>query len=306
VELLGALERPAFGIAPAHPLKIILVQAENDDGEIAEARDGISAGMQLTVEEKDIVGSNIKVVHEDTLAGTKFFEMLDAVLVEHPVDLIIIDPALAYLDGDTSSQRDVSQFLRRGLNPLLRRHECGALVVHHTNKPSQDKQKNGWQAGDYAYAGSGSAEWANWARAVIMLGSKGDHRRFDLVLGKRGNRAGWKNRDEGARFMAHLEHSKLEGQIHWRELTDEEYEQADKTDKPAPKQLLQWVPEGRSISKGALVSKAQQAGIGIQKTKGFIAQLVQNGELHEWEIPRKGTRPEIHLARYPQPPTGYE
>ena len=36
--------RPLFGIVPARPLKSLLIQAENDEGDLAEMRDGVIAG----------------------------------------------------------------------------------------------------------------------------------------------------------------------------------------------------------------------------------------------------------------------
>lgn len=44
-KILWALGRPAFGIVPARPLKSLLIQAENDDGDLAEMRDGVIKGL---------------------------------------------------------------------------------------------------------------------------------------------------------------------------------------------------------------------------------------------------------------------
>src|SRR5690606_9338653 len=116
-------------------------------------------------------------------------------LKAHRPDLLWIDPALAYLGAEASSQKDVSAFLRNMLNPLLHRHQCGCVVVHHTNKPSSGKEKPNWSAGDLAYLGSGSIEWANWARAVMALRSVGSQSVFELCAAKRGGRLRWKAAD---------------------------------------------------------------------------------------------------------------
>ena len=50
--ILWAIGRACFGITPTRPLKSLLIQAENDDGDLAEMRDGVIAGMDLTDEEK--------------------------------------------------------------------------------------------------------------------------------------------------------------------------------------------------------------------------------------------------------------
>ena len=65
--------------------------------------------------------------------------------------------------------------------------------------------------------------------------------------------------------------------------------------------ILPLVPREGSISKAALISSARAIGIGMNKAKGFIAELIHEGALHEWKISRSGTRPEIHLAVTPQP-----
>src|SRR5205807_1283581 len=40
-----AAGRECFGIEPVRPLKSLLIQAENDDGDLSEMRDGVSAGL---------------------------------------------------------------------------------------------------------------------------------------------------------------------------------------------------------------------------------------------------------------------
>ncbi|MGN6643491.1 MAG: AAA family ATPase, partial [Verrucomicrobiota bacterium] len=190
--VLWALGKPCMGITPARPLKSLIVQAENDDGDLAEMRDGVYAGLNLTAKEQEIAGSNIQIVREDERAGIAFLiQVVRPLLAEHRPDLLWIDPALSFLGGDTSSQKDVGAFLRNGLNPLLREFNCGCVIVHHTNKPPSGKEKPSWQAGDFAYLGSGSAEWANHARAVLAIRSVGSREVYELQAGKRGARLGW-------------------------------------------------------------------------------------------------------------------
>ena len=86
-------------------------------------------------------------------------------------DLIWIDPLLSFLGGDAGRQEVVSPWLRNHLNPILHRYAVGCVLIHHVNKPASGKEKSTWQAGDLAYLGSGSAELANWPRAVIAIRS---------------------------------------------------------------------------------------------------------------------------------------
>ena len=150
--------------------------------------------------------------------------MLDQLLEQDAADLVIADPALAYIGGDASSQRDVSPFLRNMLNPVIHKHRVGFILVHHVNKPASGEQKPQWLAGDYAYLGAGSAEFANWARAVIAIRSIGSDEVFELLLAKRGRRAGWLDdlgRPTNSRYIAY---HREPGVICWREVSAAEVE----------------------------------------------------------------------------------
>ena len=61
--ILWAVGREAHGIRPPRPLKSLVVQAENDDGDMAEMRDGVIGGLGLK-EAKDLVDGAPKAVKE--------------------------------------------------------------------------------------------------------------------------------------------------------------------------------------------------------------------------------------------------
>ena len=215
-----------FGIQAAAPMKILMVQAENDDGDIAEMRDGVYRGLkasgQLKDEDQDVIAGQIAVVCEDSRTGREFGASLDRLLGYWKPDLVIIDPALAYLGGDALKQADVTLFCRNILNPLIHRHRCGLILVHHTNKPPKGEEKGEWKAGDLAYLGQGAADWANWARAVVAIRAKGSHSVYELCLGKRGRRTGWKDKDGKPLFVKDIAHARETGMICWRSPDDAE------------------------------------------------------------------------------------
>jgi hypothetical protein len=302
--ILWALGRPAFGIVPARPLKSLLIQAENNDGDLAEMRDGVIKGMNLTDEEKQTAMKNVIVAREDVRTGWRFFtETVRPLLADHKPDLLWIDPALSYLGGEANSQKDVGGFLRNQLNPLLREFDCGVVVVHHTNKPPAGREKPDWNGGDFAYLGGGSAEWANWARAVIALRSLGSHSVFELRAAKRGGRLGWTEADGETRaFTKLIAHANEPGVICWREADPSEMPETSKTKRKYTKDdVLPHVPTDKPISKDALRSKANAAGIALNKINPLIAELLDDGSLHEWREKRPGTNPKISFARFPQP-----
>ena len=302
--IFWALGRPAFGICPARPLKSLLIQAENDDGDLAEMRDGVLAGLNLTEDEKQAAMQNVVVVREDVRTGLRFFtETARPLLAEHLPDLLWIDPAVSYLGGEANSQKDVGGFLRNYLNPLLREFNCGGVVVHHTNKPPSGREKPDWSGGDFAYLGGGSAEWANWARGVIALRSLGSHSVFELRAAKRGGRLGWMEADgETKTFTKLIAHANEPGVICWRDADPSEMPESSKVKRTHTKaDVLAHVPPEKPIAKDALRSKANGAGIALNKINPLIAELVDDGSLFEWREKRVGTNPKISFARIAQP-----
>jgi RecA-family ATPase len=166
--VLWAIGEPAFGIRPSMPLRILIIQAENDYGDLAEMRQGVMSALNLNEQDREYADQQIFIATENVRSGIAFTQhSIRPLLEKHQPALLIINPALAYLGGDTNSQEDVGGFLRNQLNPLLTEFSCGCIVVNHTNKPPSGLEKSNWQAGDFAHLGSGSAEWSNWARAVL-------------------------------------------------------------------------------------------------------------------------------------------
>lgn len=291
--------RPAFGIVPARPLISLVIQAENDEGDMAEFRDGIIAGLRLNPEEAKQVGERILVSREDGSTGNQFLQGVVRPLLErHRPDLVFIDPALAFLGGETNSQKDVANFLRTGLQPLLREFECGAVITHHTSKPPAPKdRKGGWRGTDLAYSGSGSAEWANWPRAVLALEATGTPGEFRLHAAKRGGRLGWREPDgETPAFQKTLRHSRKPGVICWEELAMETSAAAPEVDR-AREILLALVPTDKLIAKSLLIETARSRGVSKDKARPLIDQLVHEGVLVLTCEPRSGTNDLQLLSR---------
>lgn len=219
--LCWALGREALGIAPARPLRSLHIQAENDDGDLAELRDGICDGLEFTEADRAEAFERVTFSTVDDLCGLTFIAQAFTPLVEqHRPDLVFVDPLLSYIGADASKQEAVSPWLRNGINPVLHRTGTGLVLVHHVNKPPTGEAKREWKAGDFAYIGSGSADLANWARAVIAIRSLGDHSVFELHLGKRGKRVGWTDPDGRPCYSRRIAHG-TDG-IYWREAQADE------------------------------------------------------------------------------------
>jgi hypothetical protein len=226
--ILWALGLPAFGVEPVRPLRVGIVQAEDDAEEMAHFRDQITGGLveagldRVQVEEAarevllfDVVGA----------VGEAFIAKVGEILQAHAaLDLLIVNPFQSYFGGDISRNAELSAFLRAGLDPLIKPSRAGVLFVHHTNKPPSAKDRQGWGADSFtAYLGAGGAELVNWARAVLaLMPCENAPGVFRLVAGKRGQRLNWMDASGArttTRFIAHSA-----DRILWRDATAEEIE----------------------------------------------------------------------------------
>jgi hypothetical protein len=302
-----AVGRECFGIRPPQPLKILYVQAENDEGDVSEMRDGVNNCLKLTKKELELLKDNFICVFESSRAGEEFVtETLEPLLKKHSPDLLILDPALSYIGGSANEQDVVGGFLRNQLNPLLQKHNCGVLIVHHTNKPNAERDGRKKLANDFAYAGTGSAEWANWARAVLVLSAKNDDGVRTLQIGKR-FRLKWLDWEKKPVNKKYLKQSAPGQGLFYSELTAEESLTLSSKIPPLVKVLRtpRILPDpGGEISKELLVARITENKIcgRDRATKEVIPCLVDEGYLEKKEVPRHGARPEIHYVRTEQIP----
>ncbi len=186
-----ALGRGDFGIEPARPLRSLIIQSENDDGDIAEFRDGTFAGYGYSGSDINQIQESVYVYTEVNKRGFPFLKEIATPLIDHhKPDLVWIDHALAYFNKNPNSPEDVGLFLREWLNPILAKYRCGGVILHHTPKPSEKRLE--WSDRDYSYGGFGSVEWSGWARGVLSIEEVSDMV-FLLRASKRGMRLKWKD-----------------------------------------------------------------------------------------------------------------
>jgi hypothetical protein len=295
-----AIGRKCFDIRPSGPLKILYIQSENDEGDLCEMRDGVLEGLELKPKERRLLKENFICVFESSRTAREFATQLESLLEEHSPDLLILDPALSYIGGNANEQETVGGFLRNLLNPLLQKHKCGVFIVHHTNKPNAERDARKKVANDFAYVGTGSAEWANWARAVLILSAKDDDGLRELRIGKR-FRLGWKDVD-GMPCVTRLLRQNSEGNgLFYTDVPAEEALLISQRLSPFLKVLRSDVlPEaGEDVQKDILVARITERKLcGRDRAlKEVIPMLIDEGYLVVKEVPRPGRRPEIHLVR---------
>ena len=184
-----ALGLRGVGIPCNGPLRSLIIQSEDSDGDVAEIWTSMSYVMKLTEEEKALVKERVKVVSERVLRGDRFIASLAKLVEQHKPDIVIINPLQAFMDGDVTDSQDLGKFLREGLNGI-NNGRFAYLLVHHTTKPSTGKDRTERLWHEVMYDMAGGAEIINWARAILSIRPASDEGTFNLVLAKRGRRAG--------------------------------------------------------------------------------------------------------------------
>jgi hypothetical protein len=212
-------------------------------------------------------------------------------------DLVWLDPLFSFLGESAVNQEAVSKFLRNGLNPIIQRHQCGLIIIHHQNKPSMTNPKREFQNHDWAYAAAGSAELSNWPRAIMSVQSTDSEKLFRVIMGKRGRRAGILD-DSGKPVQSFLiKHHP--GMIYW-DVADEEDVEALESAKTGEDAVLALIPEKAPMSLARLKTLAKRKGIGLNRTADLLNNLLETDSLHCWEK-KEGRSTAKWYARFPMP-----
>ena len=219
-----AIGRQTFGIRPARPLRSLFIQAENDTGDVSEMVQGSLTALNIKTSQSEFseLEDRLVIVTDTVHTGHAFCEAVRKLVAKHKPDLVWFDPLLSFIGDDISQQKVCSEFLRNWLNPIS--HETGVvwMMVHHTAKPPSDKAaRQHWHSTDFSYSGTGSSELTNWARAVCLL-RRTNEEAFELMLAKRGRRAGAVDLDGDPTNAIHLKHA--DGRILWQQTDEPERE----------------------------------------------------------------------------------
>jgi RecA-family ATPase len=199
-----------FGIKPVKPLKTLVIQAENDLGDLGEELQDIIAGMNLKADDLEKIKEQITIYRDNIHTSQRFVKIAHRLIQRDKPDLVFVDPLLSFCGDDISSQRVAGQFLRNWLGPVLMETGVVWIWIHHTGKPSSDPNaKSHWGNKETAYSGLGSSELVNWAREVMTImpaTEAGDV--YSMTLSKRAKRSGLVNKKGEAVSQIHIEHGK--------------------------------------------------------------------------------------------------
>lgn len=220
------------GLSFRAPLKTLVIQAENDAGDLAEMLKGACASVrkEFSNDQFKEMAQNLMFQQVTDKIGEKFTRWLEEIIRETGAQIVVIDPLLSFVGDDISQQKVASQFFRNFLQPVLERTGCICVLVHHTGKPSRDKDsQKGWTDSDFSYIGLGSSEIVNWPRAVSVLIHTKQEKTYLFKNCKRGGRAGMIDQFSGGISQdIYLRHGDSREGSQWLQTKYEEPEEEEK------------------------------------------------------------------------------
>jgi hypothetical protein len=206
-----------FGIKTNDGMKMrtLVIQAENDAGDVAESMQDQIRGLGLSEFQKDDLKDRMFIYRESVATGKEFGDVLRKLVIQHQATICFVDPLMAFVGADISETSEAAKFLRHIIQPIL--NETGVIIVfmHHTGKPKSSKDKEGQTAADLAYQLFGSSEVTNWAREIACLQRcPGDEPIYRFGLTKRRSRAGM---TDGFKTCGeiYIRHSPNRDEIRW-------------------------------------------------------------------------------------------
>lgn len=182
-------------LPPERPLKSLIIQAENDQRDVAEAYKTVSGALDISPAVAASLPVHVVPISEHV--GDQFIRVAKMLIDYHKPDLVWVDPLLSYVGGDVSRQEFMSPFIRNKIQPILSETGVGWIFTHHCGKPkSQQGRKVDPEEisdADLMYEGLGSSDLTNWARAIAYLQPLDDVN-YALRLCKRGGESGVQGR----------------------------------------------------------------------------------------------------------------
>ena len=215
-----ALGKSPFGLKPVRALRVLVVQGENDIGDASESL--IGAAEKLIEPEKALLRQNLIFVRQSTKVGFEFVAYLGDMIRKHAIDLVIVDPLLAYAGFDIADQAATSAFLRGrgGVHEMLQETKAALLYMHHTTKPKSADDLDTMTPQQLAYLGAGCAEWVNFGRDAGYLfrtaATANGRPVYKFGFSKRQFRAGLQNALGQPAYSGHilLQHAEG-GRVRW-------------------------------------------------------------------------------------------
>ena len=229
-----ACGREALGLKPMRPLRIAILQAEDDESEVAEFRRSVRVASKVLWKWTDAdIRAAEDNLHDKIIPGcdvVSFVGRLRELLKRcrdrgRPIDLVIVNPLQSVTVGnDLTSNTDTGKILRNdktGFDSIIKDEtlNCSMLFFHHTPKQlyvkGQPRPENNPNA---KYLAAGCATIVDWIRAMILLVEdpkgameKKAGRSFKFIAAKRRPRS-WPENPGGNPYLV-LYHAPKEAEV---------------------------------------------------------------------------------------------
>jgi len=292
--------KPALGLTPLEPMRIVMVQGENDEAEMSMLTRGILHASDFTPEEAELVEENF--VMAEVTSGEHLIPLLRGYIAEHNADLVIIDPLFVYFTGEVSSASEFGGFLR-DLALLFKELNVAVMFVHHTGK--KKTTPGGGAIGiDAVYGGIGSSEFSNVCRVIFTLDNYTKIPGYaKLMIGKRGGRSPWIDADGKRMSEIVLEPSGNPEIPFWRRAQLEDIMHLDPSQDRMTvgrNAVLSALRQG-DFAQNALQERVHAAAEVSRETfLEVLPQLANERVIESFDVPRPRTRPEIWWRLAPQ------
>lgn len=282
--------RSAFSIHPVKPLRLLIVQSEDDDNDVIEMS-WLTDRLAFTPAERELVRKNTHLEWLNDVTGTEFFQVVDDFLTAFPADVLIINPYSAYQGGDIRDDKLNNWFLRIRLSALLAKHHCGALPIHHSPKTQfQKSEEFSWF--DWMYTMAGGSALTNWARGVLIMVPTSVPGTYKFIAAKRFEKIGWQEREYW------FSHSLEAGKFLWLPSTQAQIASAKGGRNSTPDDVLTLVPVLDPISQEELWLLAdQKLKIKERTTRNHCNILIDRKKIFVHRIPRTGTKSAVGYAQ---------
>lgn len=177
---------PLMGrIAVKKPLKVLMIEAENDLDVLN--RDMVSIARHIKADIGTLT-KNLVVKYAPGCPAKLFPEFLESALERVRPDVVILDPYQSFVGG--ADLNNTATFLgwMGPVNALITTYMTGFVLVGHTPKP---KDRDDWTSREMVYLFAGTSAASNWARTSCeLIQVKGEGSRFRLHFSKSAERTG--------------------------------------------------------------------------------------------------------------------
>lgn len=266
---------PFFGVTPQRALKVMLVQAENDMGDLSEMLKGLMEGLVIEFDERalELLRKNFVVKTSSGVIGEEFCQWMEREIISFGAEIVFVDPLLSFAGIEVGRQDQASKLCRMWIDPILKRTGAVMISNHHTGKPEKNKggRPQPQSIYDLMYSGIGSSELVNWARAVLILQPTADgDNAFRLTFAKRGKRAWARHPGESDAFTLTVWLQHAEKGIFWQQISPP----AEAEEGPKEKKLTK--PEMiAGCNLGTFISQCPKDGEGlramVRRLKNWLA-----------------------------------